>query len=135
MLLPVITEILSAIFMISALLLDVQGLGFVLAIIYGIVNVCGQPAMGAVTQDVVSPWFKGMSWGLAVFFMYVLGGGWAPIFVGSISDGLGGGAAGLKIALIIASLGGFLAAVCFYIGSKSYPADADRVKDIVLEAE
>jgi len=55
--------------------------------------------------------------------------------VGVISDALGGGAAGLKTALIIVAFSGIVAAFLLWLGSRHYPADMDRVKNAVLEAE
>jgi hypothetical protein len=54
---------------------------------------------------------------------------------GIISDSLGGGAAGLEWALIIMTGGGLIGTALFWIGSKSYPADMERVKHFVLQAE
>jgi dipeptide/tripeptide permease len=65
----------------------------------------------------------------------VFGGAWAPVVIGIISDLLGGGGMGLAIALAFASVGAILAAVCFWMGSKHYASDMDKVKDFVLEVE
>lgn len=110
-------------------------IGFAFAIIYGIANVAAVPALGTVSQNVIPPSQKGLSWGLAVFATYVLGGAWSPWLVGSISDTLGGGADGLKWALLITCIGGVLACICFLIGSRTYPSDVDKVKGSVLQAE
>ncbi|MCX6007010.1 MAG: hypothetical protein NTZ34_07085 [Chloroflexi bacterium] len=72
---------------------------------------------------------------MAVFSMYVLGGAWSPWLAGPISDALGGGADGLKGALLIICIGGVLAFFCFLRGSRSYPSDLDKVKDTILESE
>ena len=79
--------------------------------------------------------YKGLSHGVAALCMYLLGGAWAPVLVGGISDGLGGGAAGLMWAVVIASAGGLLACVCFIMGAKHYIADEDSVKGSVLKAD
>jgi uncharacterized membrane protein YdjX (TVP38/TMEM64 family) len=55
--------------------------------------------------------------------------------VGGISDALGGGAGGLTWALFVSCIGGIAAAFCFFMGSRTYVADADRVKDTTLVAE
>ncbi len=88
----------------------------------------------AVTQDVAPPWLKGMSWGLAQFFMYIPIGCVAPSVAGMISDYLGGGGEGLRIALTLTSLIGILGALSFFIGSRTYASDMAKVKDHVLEA-
>ncbi len=135
MLLAMTGDGLAAAVMIAALLLDVKGAGYYLAVLWGMMVMIGTPALNAVSQDVVKPALKGTSWGMAVFCMYVFGGGWAPIVVGAISDSLGGGAEGLKQALIIVAFSGFVAAFLLWLGSRHYPDDMDRVKNAVLEAE
>jgi MFS family permease len=135
MLLAMTGDGLAAVVLIAALLLDVQGPGYVLGVIWGMMVMVGTPALNAVSQDVVMPALKGTSWGMAVFCMYVFGGGWAPIVVGVISDALGGGAAGLKTALIIVAFSGIVAAFLLWLGSRHYPGTWTGVKNAVLEAE
>ena len=95
----------------------------------------GPAALGAVTQDVVHPRLKGVSWGMTMFSMYMLGGAWGPVIVGALSDHLGGGASGLQSAMIIACSTGFFGGLCFWIGSRSYPEDAAKVDGCNIEAE
>ena len=152
MLLPAVADLVSALVLIGALLLKVQGIGFYLALAWGVVFMMGLPALSAVTQDVVPPGLKGMAWGMTVLTMYVFGGGWAPYAVGAISDGifafLGGAAEGiteaealvfkaegLRYALMIAATSGVIGSIFFFLGAKKYPTDVEKVKDITLEAE
>ena len=134
---PALGTIISALAMAGAFLLFPLSfaVGISVAAIYGIFSIIPSPPLGIVSQNVIPPAHKGLSWGLSVFSMYFLGGAWSPWLVGSISDGLGGGANGLKWALIIASIGGILGTICFLIASRTYPADVDRVKDSVLQSE
>jgi MFS family permease len=135
MLVPVIGDLLAAAFLIPGLMLNVEGPGLYLMYVFGIMLMLGLPAVHTVTQDVVTPGLKGVSWGMTMLAIYILGGAWAPAAVGALSDHLGGGASGLKTALILSATAGFLSSLLFYFGSKTYPEDADKVKDIVLEAE
>ena len=135
MYLPALADFLAAAAIIASLLLDVKGIGFAFALIWCALTMSALPSLGSVTQDVVSPGMKSMSWGMAVFVMYMLGGGWAPALVGFISDSLGGGTNGLKIALIIMSSCGFVGGVLFLFGSKKYPQDMEKVQDHILEEE
>lgn len=135
MLLPVIGDILAAIVLITALSLDMKGAGYIIGLLWGAMVMLGTPALNVVSQDVVVPAVKGLSYGMTVFCMYVFGGGWAPIIVGRISDAMGGGAEGLKTALIIVAFSGFIAAFFEWLGSRTYAADMDRVKGFVLESE
>jgi MFS family permease len=135
MLLPVIGDILAAIVLIIALYLNMTGPGYIVALLWGAMVMIGVPPLTAVTQDVVEPAVKGISYGMCVFCMYVLGGAWGPILVGKISDALGGGAEGLKVALYIMALAGFAAAIFEWLGSKTYQADIEKVKGVTFKAE
>ena len=135
MLLNATSDVLAAVCAVTALLLDVEGMGFVLMCAWCAMSILGIPALSAVTQDVVNPAFKGLSYGAGVFFSYVLGGAWGPVAVGAMSDALGGGAEGLKYAMLIASLGGFAAAFANWLGSRTYPADMAKVAGSSLRGE
>ena len=135
MLLNATSDVLAAVCAVTALLLHVEGMGFVLMCAWCAMSILGIPALSAVTQDVVNPAFKGMSYGTGVFFSYVLGGAWGPVAVGAMSDALGGGAEGLKYAMLIASLGGFAAAFANWLGSRTYPADMAKVAGSSLRGE
>ena len=135
MLLPTVTMFIIAILFPLAVVFNFSGIGFVFGLLFGTVLMMGLPAMNAITQDVVTPGMKGLAWGMCVLAMYVLGGGWAPLAVGAISDGLGGGAWGLQVALMLSSIGAVLAGIFLFIGSRHYANDAEKVKDVALEAE
>jgi len=130
-----VSELLAAVCAIGALLLNVQGTGYLLMCAWAAMAMVGMPALSAVTQDVAEPAIKTLSFGLAVFCSYLLGGAWGPVVVGAISDGLGGGAEGLRSALMIVCLAGFVAAYMEWRGSRTYPADMDKVKGVALQAE
>ena len=137
MLLPAITALISAFLLaISALLLSVNWvIAAIIASFYGLIYFVGAPALSVVSQEVIHPSHKGLSWGLTVFCMYFLGGAWSPWATGSISDALGGGARGLQMAIAISCIGGLAAAFCFLMGSRSFISDADKVKGTVIESE
>jgi hypothetical protein len=140
MLLPVIGDSLAAVVLIIALFLEFKGAGFYVGLLWGALVMLGTPALNAVSQDVVTPGLKGTSWGMAVFCMYVFGGGWAPLAVGLISDAfitsLGyTDVTSLQSALYIVACSGFLASIILFIGSRSYPADMDKVKGAKLQSE
>ncbi|MGD0855654.1 MAG: MFS transporter [Dehalococcoidia bacterium] len=137
MLLPAWTALLSAVFLAIAFIvfhLNWQVAG-AFATAYGFIYYVGMPALGAVSQEVIPPAHKGLSWGMTIFCMYMFGGAWSPWAVGGISDALGGGAGGLTWALLFSCIGGIGAALCFFMGSRTYVADADKVKNAVLLAE
>jgi MFS family permease len=133
---PAISIILSAFFLAAALLLQLKGpMGMAMIIVYGILNVMAIPCIMAMAQDVAPIAQKGLVWGAMIFFMYVFGGGWSPYLVGAISDALGQDAQALGTALIIASLGGVLGGICYFMASRPYITDMDRVKHEYLLAE
>jgi MFS family permease len=135
MLLQAVGDALAAGCAIGALLLGVDGAGYLLMCAWAAMALLGVPALTAVTQDVVEPAVRSFSYGMAAFCQYVLGGAWGPIAVGAISDSLGGGAEGLRNALMIVCLSGFVAAFVNWLGSRTYPADMAKVKHATLEAE
>ncbi len=133
---PAISIIASSIALTFAVYLQLKGpLGMGLAIAYGFLNVMGLGCISAVSQDVAPAAQKGLIWGLMVFAMYFLGGGWAPYLVGAISDALGQGADALGTALMIASVGGIIGGICYFISTRTYVADMDRVKHDQLLCE
>ncbi len=114
---------------------DISGIGFITGLIFGIFLVVPIPAVSAVTQDVAPPALKGVSWGMNALCCYVLGGGWSPLLVGAVSDGIGGGAWGLKIGLLITAGGGLAGSACYWLSSRHYPADIKKSEDMVFEKD
>ena len=125
----------AAIFLFLALMLDLEGPGLALIAVQGVFAVVGIPAVNSISQDVVPPGLKGIAWGMAGVIMMVFGAAWSPSAVGVISDALGGGSWGLKVAMMLLCLLGFVACFCFWRGSKHYPGDMEKVQGFVLEAE
>lgn len=135
---PVFTLSLTFIFYILAVYYELDGIGLVFGFALGIFLVMGLASFAAITQDVVTPAQKSMAWGMNSFAMYVLGGGWGPLVVGLLSDSLNrpdDPAFGLKYALIIASVGSILGALCLLIASRHYQADMEKVAAYELKGE
>ena len=80
----------SSIALVITMYLDMKGIGLAFGILWGILVIIPVPAITAATQDVAPPSVRSASWGMNAFCCYVLGGAWAPLIVGAISDGLGG---------------------------------------------
>ncbi len=130
-----ITVWLGAIMMALTILFELRGLGLVFGLLWGILAVAGTPAVNSISQDVVTPGIKGLSWGMAGFIAMLGGAAWAPSVVGAVSDSLGGGAYGLKAALTGITACGIVAGLMFLLASKHYPRDLEKVKGLQLEAE
>ena len=133
--LPIVALASLSLFFVLAVYFEFKGIGLVFGFILGIVIVMPVAPFGALTQDVVTPERKGMAFGMNTFSMYVLGGGWAPIAIGYVSDMMGGGGNGLKWALIIAGGGGILGAAALWIASRTYLADMEKVRGFELQIE
>jgi len=133
LLIPAASSVVAGAFMLGTLfLLKINfSLFIVTLVLCSIAFYIGVPSLATVSQEVVPPSLKGSSYGLMVFSMYALGGGWSPWLIGVISDLIGDN--GLKYAWAMACAGPFIAAILFFMGSKHYIKDVDNVKDTVLE--
>ncbi|MBI4703781.1 MAG: MFS transporter [Deltaproteobacteria bacterium] len=130
-----LSSLLAAGLLFGGLVLHGRGLGYVLLCLWGVLTVCYLPPASAVTQDVVHPGLRAMSWGLCVFCMYLLGGAYSPWIVGALIDTFGGGARGIEQAMRLVPATGVLAALLFWAGSRHYARDAARAEKVALKAE
>jgi fucose permease len=83
----------------------------------------------AVTQDVIHPGLRATSYAIAVVVQNLLGASMAPIVVGQIYDH-----SNIKTALSILPFMLVIGAVLFYLGSRYYEKDMEKVTKINLEA-
>ena len=104
----------------------------VILFIFGMGIVMLYPAIQVATQEVVHPSMKGISFGMYAVFVFIFSAP-GPLVVGAISDALGGGVAGLQTALLVPSALLLLSILFFWLGSRSYMADADKVKNVQVE--
>lgn len=130
MALSAITSLLSGVFLFLAFLMGQTSFFLPLLILFGIVAVCYVAPSAAVTQDVVHPGLRALSYGLCVVLQHILGGAWSPMIVGALSDSFG-----LAQAMRVIPVFALLAALFLWTGSRTYAADAARAKQIELEAE
>ncbi len=135
MFIPAFANIAAAVLIFLAILLKLSALGIAIGVLYGVVVSMTIPAFAAVSQDIVPAAHKGLSMGLCVFAQYVFGGAWGPYVIGAISDALGGGADGLSIALMLSTVIGLIGGIFFLLAARTYPADAERVKNETILAE
>jgi len=135
MYIPVVAYIFGGTMLILAVLTRFSYLGIALAALFGIASAMAMPAIAAISQDVVPVAHKGLSMGLAIFAQYMLGGAWGPYIVGFVSDALGGGAEGLGTAIMLCGLFGIVAGILFFVASRTYPEDLQKVKDEAILAE
>lgn len=95
------------------------------AIMMPLQNIClgmSLPPCFATTQDVVPAKMKGLSTGTFYLAMMAIGL-CAPVLVGGLSDGLGGGYKGLAYALYISASFGFVATWAWWIAARHIESD------------
>jgi fucose permease len=88
------------------------------------------PAAITVTQEVVHPGLRAISYSICVVFQNLLGASLAPIVIGAISD-----AYGIKVAMTILPLFLVVSALLFFVGSFFYEKDLNKVEKVILECE
>ena len=129
LLLPAISSLVSAILLFSALFLFEGVIQYVLFLAMGIAIMVFISGATAVTQDVIHPGLRATSYAIAVVVQNLLGASTAPIVVGQIYDH-----SNIKTALSILPFMLVIGAVLFYLGSRYYNKDMEKVTKINLEA-
>jgi len=88
------------------------------------------PAAIIVTQEVIHPGLRAISYSICVVIQNLFGASMAPIVIGALSD-----AYGIKVAMSILPVFLFASALLFFVGSHFYRKDLDKVEKIALECE
>jgi MFS family permease len=86
----------------------------------------------AIWTDVLSPAHRTTGIGMGTMISLILGAVPGPLFLGSVSDAMGGGAAGLRGAFLLMMPVALIATIMYYVMSRYYPADSASVNDDVL---
>jgi MFS family permease len=129
LLFPALSTLISAIMLFISLTL-LKGTGqLVLLFIFGIFIMTFIAGAAAVTQDVIHPGLRAMSYAVAVAVQNILGSFTAPIILGKISD-----LSNIKTAMSILPFVLMIGALLFYLGSRYYTSDMEKVAKINLEA-
>ena len=130
LLFPALSTLVSAILLFISLTL-LKGTGqLILLFVFGAFIMTFIAGAAAVTQDVIHPGLRAMSYAVAVLVQNLLGSFTAPIILGKISD-----LSTIKIAMSILPFVLLIGALLFYIGSRYYNGDMEKVAKINLEAE
>jgi MFS family permease len=128
LLFPAISTLVSAIILFTSLTL-LNGMGqLILLFVFGIFIMTFIAGAAAVTQDVIHPGLRARSYAVAVLVQNLLGSFTAPIILGRISD-----LTNIKIAMAILPFVLLLGALLFYIGSRFYVKDLEKVAQVRLE--
>jgi predicted MFS family arabinose efflux permease len=129
LLLPAISTLCTAIVLFIALQIAPGTLQYILLLLMGILIMCFIAGAGAVTQDVIHPGMRAISYSIAVIVQNLLGSAMAPMIVGRIYD-----KSNIETALSILPFVLVVGAILFYIGSRYYDKDMEKVAKIQLEA-
>jgi len=103
---------------------------YVLFLVFGVLVLAFISGAASVTQDVIHPGLRATSYAIAVVIQNLLGASTAPIVMGKIYD-LTNIQTALSVLPFVLLLGAFL----FWIGSKYYVKDLEKVATIRLEPE
>jgi sugar phosphate permease len=128
LLVPTITSLVSAILMFLAFSIFGGQMQYLILLSMGISITAFIAATAAVTQDVVHPGMRAISYAVAVVIQNLLGASLGPIVMGAISD-----ATNIQTAFTFLPLALLLAATLFFAGSFYYEKDLRKVEKVTLE--
>jgi len=127
LLFPSLSSLVAAVILAFAFLAP-QGVGqMVLLSLFGIVLTLFLAPAVAVTQDVVHPGLRALSYSLCVIVQHTAGDAWSPPLIGLLSDAMG-----IRSAVLFLPVYGVLAALFFYLASRYYERDLARVERVEL---
>lgn len=103
---------------------------YMMLLLMGVLASMFAPASITVTQEVIHPGLRAISYSVCVVIQNLFGASMAPIVIGALSD-----AYGIKVAMSILPVFLLISALLFFVGSFSYKKDLDKVEKIALECE
>src|SRR5450759_1375772 len=130
LLFPAITTILNAIILLAAFSFLEGKAQYMMLLLMGVLASAFAPAAITVTQEVIHPGLRAISYSVCVVVQNLFGAAMAPIVVGAISD-----AYGIKVAMSILPVFLLISALLFFAGSFFYAKDMDKVEKITLKCE
>lgn len=131
MLAPALTSFLTAVVLfLSFFISGPDWLKMAVYIGFGILMVAYVAPSAAVTQDVVHPGLRAISYAFNVLTMHLVVGGWSPMIIGWLSDQIG-----LERAMMLIPVFCLLGSICFIIGSRYYARDLARAEKVELREE
>jgi len=131
LLLPSVSALLTAALFLTGFSLPTGGMvQYGIFLLAGIASIAWASSAIAVTQDVVHPGLRAVSYALCVIVQNLLGSALGPVVTGAFSD-----AFGILTALKFASAMALISCVLFYLGSRYYTQDLEKVERVPLTAE
>jgi MFS family permease len=128
LLVPTLTSFLSAILMFLAFSVFGGQIQYLILLSMGISITAFIAATAAVTQDVVHPGMRAISYAVAVVIQNLLGASLGPIVMGAISD-----ATNIQTAFMFLPIALVIASGLFFAGSFYYEKDLRKVEKVNLE--
>ena len=128
LLVPAITSLISAILMFFAFNVFEGQMQYLLLLSVGISVTAFIAAAAAVTQDVVHPGLRAISYAVAVIVQNLLGSFPGPIVMGAISD-----ATDIQTAFTFLPISLLISTVLFLLGSRHYERDMKKVEVVNME--
>ena len=122
-----LSSTLTAVIFVLAFGLFSGGTQYVLFLIGGVSAIAFASSAIAVTQDVVHPGVRAISYSICVVSQNLLGSSLGPVFTGFLSDRFD-----IRTALTVVSFFPILAGIFFYIGSRFYEKDLAKVEKIAV---
>ena len=130
MLFPALTIALNAVVLFAAFSFLDGNTQYIALLLMGVLASMFAPAAITVTQEVIHPGLRAISYSVSVVVQNLFGASIAPIVIGALSD-----AHGIKVAMSILPVFLLVSALLFFAGSFSYKRDLDKVEKIALECE
>lgn len=131
LLLPALSALLTAALFLGGFHLPSGGpFQYGVFLLAGIASIAWASSAIAVTQDVVHPGLRAVSYALCVVTQNLLGSALGPVVTGALSDRYG-----ILTALKIASAMALISCVLFTLGSRFYRRDLEKVERVVLTPE
>ncbi len=128
LLVPTITSLISAVLLYMAFSFSEGNMQYLLLLSVGVSVTAFIAAAAAVTQDVVHPGLRAMSYAVAVVVQNLLGSTPGPLVMGAISD-----ATDIQTAFKFLPISLLVSSALFFIGSRYYEKDLKKVAVVNIE--
>jgi len=130
MLFPALTIALNAVVIFVAFSFLSGKTQYNMLLVMGVLASMFAPAGITVTQEVIHPGLRAISYSVCVVIQNLFGASMAPIVIGALSD-----AYGIKVAMSILPLFLIASALLFFVGALYYKRDLEKVEKVALECE
>jgi len=127
---PALSTLVAAITLFIAMSLLKGSVQYVVLLLFGVLVLMFISGAAAVTQDVIHPGMRATSYAIAVVVQNLLGASMAPIVIGKIYDLTNIKTARESLPFVL-----LIGALLFWLGSRKYVSDLNKVAKVQLVAE